>query len=141
MAVEQHAVKRGIGAENGDLFAFAKAAVDADAGDVRQRFRDVAIRELADRLGRDHVNDGIGVALHRDGAAQALADAGNDDIVARRGVSLWRGGRCGRRCVRRCGLCHRRSAGETGKDARGQQNGMKSHKSEPSPIHRPDSAG
>jgi len=103
MAVEQHAVERGVGAEDRDLLALAEATVDADAGDVRQRFGDVAVGELANILSGDDVDDGVGVALHRDRLLQRPAIPGDDDVVCcaiLRIGGLGRGRRGGRRVLR-----------------------------------------
>jgi hypothetical protein len=44
-------------------------------------FGDVLVRELADILGGDDVDDGVGVALGGDRGLQRGADAGDDDFV------------------------------------------------------------
>ena len=56
-AVEQHEVVVGADAAHRDLRAFAVDAIDRHAGDALQRLGEVGIRELADVLGDDAVDD------------------------------------------------------------------------------------
>ena len=51
------------------------------ARQARERFGDADIRKLADVFGRDGLDDGGGLALHRDGALDATADADDGYLV------------------------------------------------------------
>ena len=73
-------VRFGLGAAQADALAFAELAVDDDAGDALQRLGDVLVRELADVLGGERVDDADRLALGLDRFAQAAADAGDDDL-------------------------------------------------------------
>ena len=63
---------------------FAVHAIDRDARDALERFRQVRIGELADVLGDDRVDDALTVAADVARALKAGADAGDDDLLVRR---------------------------------------------------------
>ena len=84
-AVQQDHVEVRTDAAHGHVGAFAAVAVDRHARDALQRFRQVGIRELADVVGDDTVDDTVGIALQVQGRLQAGADAGDfHDIGGRR---------------------------------------------------------
>src|SRR5690606_36999429 len=62
-AVERDQVVTRSETARGDLCAFAVAALDRDTGDALQRLGQVGVRELADVLGADGVDDAAGIAL------------------------------------------------------------------------------
>src|SRR5690606_28728649 len=64
-------------AAGGDLGALAVTPLDRDAGDALQGLREVGIRELADVLGADRVDDARRVALDVHRLVQRAAQAGD----------------------------------------------------------------
>src|SRR5690606_24048287 len=64
-----------------DLRTFAIAALDADARNTLERFRQVGVGELADIFRRDRVDDARRIALDIHRALEAGANAGHDDDV------------------------------------------------------------
>ena len=109
LAVQQRAVERRVGAQDGDLLALAEGLVYGHAGDDGDGLGHIGGRELAHVLGGHDVDDGVGIALAVQGLLQAGADAGDHDGLQLAGVS--------RLGLRRClGLCR-------GGQARGQQRG------------------
>ena len=99
-------------AAHGDLRALTVDAVDRHAGDALQRFREVGVGELADIFRRNGVDDTGRIALDRDRPLKAGADAGDDDIVARRRVGRLAGVLWSRRALRMGGLREREPRGE-----------------------------
>jgi hypothetical protein len=91
--VQQHGVELGTKAPDRDELAFAAAAVDRDTGDALQRFGDVLVREFADVLGGDGVDDADLGALQVQSLGEAGPGAGDDDFFNRRAVIGLRGGR------------------------------------------------
>ena len=79
--VDQHGVERRAEAAHRHELAFPTRPVDRHAGDALERFGDVRIGKLAEILGRDGIDDEIGIALHIDRTRQAGADPGDDDLV------------------------------------------------------------
>src|SRR5690606_25109192 len=103
------AVERGGGEVAGeaadvDLGGAAALALRGQAGQARDRFGDAGVRQLADVLGRDRLDDRGGGLLGVDGPFDRGTDAGNDDAVElgglfavrRRGGVLREGLRCGK---------------------------------------------
>ena len=84
-------------AANGHERPFAALPVDGDAGDALQRFGQVLVRELADVLRHQGIDDVVRGALHLDGLPHAAANAAHDDLLKRAGRLLRRGGFAGRR--------------------------------------------
>ena len=89
-------------AADGDPRALAERAVDRHAADALQRLGQVGVRELADVLGHDPVDDALRVTLEVHRRGQASADALDHDRVERPGVFVDRrralpgiGGGCG----------------------------------------------
>src|SRR4029079_3207649 len=62
--------------------AFTVRAVDRHAGNALQRLGEVGVGELAHFLGRDGIDDALGVALDILRLTQRGTDAGDDDVVA-----------------------------------------------------------
>ena len=63
----------------------ARRGLGVDAGDALQRVGDVVVRQLADVLGRDGVDEVVAVPLDPDRLLQRGADAGDDDLLDRVG--------------------------------------------------------
>src|SRR5690606_13537567 len=97
-AVEGDQIEARAEATRGDLGAFAVAALDRDAGDALQRLGKVGVRELADVLGADRVDDTGGVALDVHRVLEAVAQPRDDDGVER--GSIARGLRLDRKSTR-----------------------------------------
>ncbi len=148
VTIEQHAVERRVGAVDRDLLALAEATIDADAGNVREGFGDVAVGELADRLSTDDVDDRVGLTLNRNRTPQTPANSGDDDVF-----TGFVGDGSGRRCSLRCcggigrwrsdGVCRRRGDlrerawryGDEDDCARSQQNLLtENHCQSPFPL-------
>jgi hypothetical protein len=55
-------------------------AHDLHAGDARRGVGNRKVRQLADILGYDGIDDLLGVALDVAGRGQALTEAGDDDL-------------------------------------------------------------
>ena len=64
-----------------DLAAFTGHAIDRDARNALDRFRQVQVRECGDVFGDNRVNHTIGIALHVQGCSQRLAVAGHGHNV------------------------------------------------------------
>ncbi|MEG8028419.1 hypothetical protein QP174_10430 [Sphingomonas aerolata] len=75
-----------------------REAADRHARHALQRFGDRTIGQRADVFGRDRIAHDFGIALDRLRTLQALADAGDDDVLI--------GGFVLRRCGRLLGLRH-----------------------------------
>src|SRR5690606_14586669 len=71
-------------------------ALRGESGQARERVGDRHVRQLADVLGRDRLDDGGGGALGLDGVLDAAADAGDGDAVQLGGVVGRGGGLFGR---------------------------------------------
>src|SRR5690606_16196025 len=82
-AVQGYEVVAGTEAANRYLVAFAVEPVDRDTGNTLHRLCEVCIRELADILGRDGIDDARRVALDVHRTAQAAAYTGNSDLFDR----------------------------------------------------------
>jgi hypothetical protein len=80
---------------NQSALAFAEFPVDDDARDPLQGFGDVLVGELADILGGDGIDDGVGVALGRNRLFLRGADAGHHQFA--NGSRFRGGGRLGDR--------------------------------------------
>ena len=85
-AVQRGEVEPGSEASHGDLRAFAVETVNRHARNPLQRFGEVGVREFADILGRDGVEQAAGVALAIHGIDQAAAYAGNQNFLHQHGV-------------------------------------------------------
>src|SRR5690606_6690201 len=86
-AVEQGGGEvRGQAAHADDLGATGDA-LRRQARQARDRLGDAHVRQLADVLGRDRLDDGGGVALDRDRALDAATDAGDGDRIEVGGVA------------------------------------------------------
>jgi len=80
-AVQGHEVEIGAETANRDAAAFAVHAIDGHAGDSLQRFSEVRVREFADVLGRDRIDDTGRILLDVHRRFQAAADTGDDDFL------------------------------------------------------------
>ena len=88
--VQQRAGEVRRGAAQAHAFALAEFLVDDDARDPRQGFGDVLVGELADILGRNHLDDSRRVALAIERLREARADASDNDFVERGLLGLHR---------------------------------------------------
>ncbi|MNI39006.1 hypothetical protein D3C73_931730 [compost metagenome] len=79
-------------AAHADRLAFAAAAGDDHAGHALQRVGHVLVGELANVLGGDHFDHGVGVALLLQALFDCVAIAGDLDAV--QGGGVLRAGRC-----------------------------------------------
>ena len=68
-------------AAHADHLGAAGHALGGQAGQAGDGFGDAHVRQLADVLGRDGLDDGAGITLDRDGALDAAADAGDVDRI------------------------------------------------------------
>ena len=82
-AVQRHEVEFRPHASDRNLRSFVVHAADRHTRDALQGFSEVLVRELADFLGRDRVNDTVGAALAVHGLHQATAYARRDDFLDR----------------------------------------------------------
>ena len=96
-AVEQRRGEVAREAADVDLLRTVAEALRGQAGQARQRVGDRHVRQLADVLGRDRLDDGGGRALGVDRVLDATADARDLDTVEGDGVGLWRVRLLGRR--------------------------------------------
>src|SRR5690606_3250523 len=71
----------GIRAANLHAAPDARLAGDLDAGDVLKHFGEILVRQLADVLGLDDLDQVGGVALLRQGVLQRRTNAGDDDLI------------------------------------------------------------
>ena len=99
-AVQARLLEIAAQATHRDRPTLAIVAVDRDAGQALDRFREVRIGEIGDVLGGDRVDDLVGTALLINGVRQASAETGHDDIRAAFCAALVRAILALRRCVR-----------------------------------------
>ena len=102
-AVEPCAAEIAAQAADGDVAALAGVALDRDAGDALERIGEVGVGEGGDVLRVDRIDHFVRFALGLDRRGEALAEAGDDDVLS--------GAACGglrvrrRRLRRRSGRC------------------------------------